>query len=123
MSQAFVHEAELQLGSDADDRAPGGAVTMVLCGHWEHEGSCRWPHHTSIQHLQPSHVIVRIVFASSTDEEQLVRDRITAALNVGRLNGPSGPSTWTLVRDAPAALLPKEQPLAAALAAEPNLGP
>jgi hypothetical protein len=120
MRQAFVHEAGLELGSNADDRAPGGAVTMMLCGHWEHEGACRWPHHTSIQHESPSRVIVRTVFASPSDEENFVRDRITAALNTGRLDRPSGPTTWTLVRDRAAALLAEEQPLAATLAAEPE---
>ena len=24
--------------ADADERAPGGAVTVSLCGHWDHEG-------------------------------------------------------------------------------------
>jgi hypothetical protein len=120
MRQAFVHEAELELGSDADDRAPGGAVTMMLCGHWEHEGACNWPHHTSIQHKSPSRVIVRTVFASASDEELFVRDRIAAALNTGHLDAPSGPTTWTLVRDRPAALLAEEQLLAATLAAEPE---
>ena len=29
------------LNADADKRSPGAAVPL-LCGHWEHDGSCRW---------------------------------------------------------------------------------
>ena len=32
-------EAELLLADDTDPAAPGAAVTVALCGHWEHEGS------------------------------------------------------------------------------------
>jgi hypothetical protein len=59
---------------------------------------------------------VRTVFASDPDEEQLIRERITAALRAGRLNGPSGLVTWTVVSEAAGALRVDEQPLAARLA-------
>jgi len=35
--QAFAHEAVLVTEPDADVRAPGAAVTVALCGHWDHE--------------------------------------------------------------------------------------
>ena len=44
----FVFEAELELSDGTDPRAPGGAVTVALCGHWDHEGACRWPHHNAL---------------------------------------------------------------------------
>ena len=44
----FVHEATVELADGADPRALGGAITVALCGHWEHEPPCRWPHHTDI---------------------------------------------------------------------------
>ena len=47
MVQAYAHEGSLELADGADDRAPGAAVTVSLCGHWDHEGDCRWRHHTS----------------------------------------------------------------------------
>jgi hypothetical protein len=37
----FVHEATVELADDADPRALGGAITVALCGHWEHDGACR----------------------------------------------------------------------------------
>lgn len=40
----LVHRVLLDAGGDP--RALGGAVTAALCGHWEHDGRCRWPHHT-----------------------------------------------------------------------------
>jgi hypothetical protein len=112
-----VHEAELELVPGADDRAPGGAVTVALCGHWDHEGQCRWPHHTAVEHRSTSRVTVRTIFAGEPDEEQLVRDRIVTAIRAGRLNGPSGLTTWTVIGEAPSALRSDEQQLAAQLAA------
>jgi hypothetical protein len=47
-TSAFVVRAEIELGPDVDSRAPGGAVTTALCGHWEHNGPCRWPHNNRI---------------------------------------------------------------------------
>ena len=38
----------IRLEPGADKRAPGGAVTVALCGHWDHEGPCRWPHRSNI---------------------------------------------------------------------------
>ena len=46
--ETFVHEAELRLNEGADDHKPGAAVTVALCGHWEHEGPCRWPHNNAL---------------------------------------------------------------------------
>ena len=48
----FVHEAAIELADGADPRAPGGAITVALCGHWEHEPPCRWPHHWIVEALQ-----------------------------------------------------------------------
>jgi hypothetical protein len=41
-------DVDLRLAPGTDPRAPGGAVTVALCGHWDHEGPCRWPHHSRI---------------------------------------------------------------------------
>jgi len=59
--RGHVLHAEVAFGSGADPRAPGGAVTVALCGSWEHDGSCRWPHHTAVDsEATPSQV--RVVF-------------------------------------------------------------
>ncbi len=45
---AIAIESELELGDFVDVRAPGGTVTSALCGHWEHDGPCRWPHNSQL---------------------------------------------------------------------------
>ena len=77
--QAFALEAELELHEGTDPRAPGGAVTVALCGSWNHEGPCRWPHHSAIDGAAGS-VRLRTVFAVVADDERDVRARIVAAL-------------------------------------------
>jgi hypothetical protein len=113
----FAHEAELELAGDEDDRAPGGAVTKMLCGSWTHQDRCRWPHHTGVIHRGGSRVRIRTVFVADADEEQLVRDRVSTALRAGCLTAPPAPTTWwTLLREGSSALRPDEEPLAAGLA-------
>jgi hypothetical protein len=48
MPEAFVVEAALALTEGCDSAAVGGAVTVELCGSWDHEGPCRWPHNSAI---------------------------------------------------------------------------
>lgn len=80
--RGHVLHAEVAFGSGADPRAPGGAVTVALCGSWEHEGSCRWPHHTAVDSaVTPSHV--RVVYVVHDDELEEVRSRIESALARG----------------------------------------
>jgi hypothetical protein len=96
--ETFAHDATLAMDVDADVRAPGGAVTTALCGHWEHEPPCPLaPHHT---HAQRSgrRVALRILFAAEPDRVDDVRSRIDAALTAGRQCGPDGVTTrWVLV--------------------------
>ncbi len=45
---AFVHEAILTMGAAGDERAPGAAITIALCGRLDHEPPCPLaPHHTA----------------------------------------------------------------------------
>jgi hypothetical protein len=62
----FVHEAAIDVADGADPRAPGGAITVALCGHWEHEPPCRWPHHTDITPDGDRHVLDWISVATAT---------------------------------------------------------
>ena len=112
----FVQEAELELAAVGDSRAPGGVVTIFLCGHWEHEGQCRWPHHTAVDKRSGSRITVRTIFACDPNDEQLIRQRISAGLRSGRLQGPSGLTTWTVLREAADAVRADEQLLAQRLA-------
>lgn len=94
---AVVHEARLRFGEGADTAAAGGAVTVGLCGHWDHEGPCRWPHHTRVHEDDGEHVL-RVVVVADDDEMDAVRQRIEAAVGAGAQTGPDGrTTTWTLV--------------------------
>ena len=96
MRQAFVQEAVLLMEPHADVRAPGAAVTVALCGHWEHEPPCPLaPHHVSADG-NDGELRVRILFAAEPDKEGEVRHLIEQALS-GQLKFPDGFATpWQL---------------------------
>jgi hypothetical protein len=75
-AEAFVLEASLALDPACDPRAPGGAVTVELCGHWEHEGPCRWPHNSALDDTG----IFRTVFVAERREARTIARRIEHAL-------------------------------------------
>jgi hypothetical protein len=104
--QAFVHEAELRLEPDADAAAPGGAVTVALCGHWEHEGPCRWPHNNDVSSADGV-ARFRTLFVAPPAEEPEVRSRIDAALGTG---------DWSVLRTGARPVDPSEEALARRLA-------
>jgi hypothetical protein len=84
----YAHEANLLLEPGADEREPGAAVTVALCGSWEHAGPCPLaPHHTAVDR-DAEHLVVRILFATEPEAEEAVRQKISAALAVGRLPLP-----------------------------------
>src|ERR687898_3600605 len=105
---AFVHEVELRLESGTDRAAVGAAVTAALCGHWEHEGPCRWPHNNAVGAAGPA-TAFRTLFVAPAGEEEEVRDRIERALR----EGPG----WAVLETRARPVLPGEQPLAERLAA------
>ena len=76
----------------ADVRAIGGAVTVALCGHWEHEPPCPLaPHHTGTR-VSGDEVSVRVLFAAEPGDEAEVRRRIDTALTEWEVRG-SRPGT------------------------------
>ena len=77
-------DVDLALKDSTDPRAPGGEITVALCGHWEHEGPCRWPHNNRIAtDASPAHV--RSVIIVPDDEHAEVLERIETILrNDGR---------------------------------------
>lgn len=83
------------MATGADTRAPGAAVTVELCGHWDHEPPCPLaPHHTHAERSN-GEVHLRILFAVEPEREDTVRQRIDKALSRGRLPGIEGPdATW-----------------------------
>lgn len=83
-------------GLDGDPAALGGAVTVALCGHWEHEGPCRWEHLTESR-SDGDDVVVTVWFDAVAEDEAEVRERIRTALAAGSLAGPDDTMTrWRL---------------------------
>jgi hypothetical protein len=109
MRQPFAHDAVLSMEADGDLRAPGAAITVALCGHWEHEPPCPLaPHHTAVQRVGDE-VHLRTLFAVEPMCEDEVRQRIAAALADGRLvDGDGRESRWSLRRSGPAGVRPEE---------------
>jgi hypothetical protein len=88
----FVHHATLVMSSEADVDAPGAAVTLELCGSWDHKPPCPLPHHTHAERTGTT-VSLRVVFATEPENEEDVRRRIDEALRTGSVIGRTGSST------------------------------
>lgn len=109
MGQVFAHVAMLEMAADADLRAPGAAITVALCGHWEHAPPCPVaPHHTHAEWVN-GHVRVRTLFVADPPLETEVHRRIAEALSSGQLCGPDGVTTrWRLLSCEPSSVLAGE---------------
>ncbi len=117
MRRAFVHQASLRLDPGADPRAPGAAVTVALCGHWEHEGPCRWPHLATIAGRSGDELSLRVLFAADPEDEPEARRRIVRALRRGIVEGAPRPSRWTVLAERRCDLRSDEAEAAARLTA------
>lgn len=95
--QGFAHDAVIVMDERGDLRAPGAAITVELCGHWDHKPPCPLaPHHTSHRRERDT-VRLRTLFATDAANEADARARIVAALERGELRGPDGrTSQWQL---------------------------
>lgn len=89
MRPTFVQCADVLLEPDGSAAAPGGAVTLALCGSWDHAGACRWPHKTSVV-WDGCQGRVRVVFVAGEEDEKHVRVLINQALVGGECVGPDG---------------------------------
>ena len=89
----------LSLSGACDSRAPGGAVTVALCGHWDHEGECRWPHLSTIEDSPEGTQLLTVHFDAPDEEVEEVIGKIEAGLERGSLIGPDGKEThWMIER-------------------------
>jgi len=113
----FAHDALLSMELGADDRAPGGAITVALCGSWEHQPPCPLaPHHTRAERAGEE-VRLRVLFAAEPDDELRVRAIIDDALAEGTGAAPGGGViSWRLVGAGPSEVRPEEQEKAGRLA-------
>ncbi len=105
--QPWVHEAVVEIAADTDPRALGGAVTTALCGHWEHDGPCRWPHNNDLEGRT-----FRTLFVCEPADEPEVRARIRAALLEG--------AGWRVLSDRARPVTDAEWPLARNLMSVPR---
>ncbi|MGB0646565.1 MAG: hypothetical protein ACPGQS_05275 [Bradymonadia bacterium] len=88
----------IRLEDGGDVRAPGGAVTLELCGSWSHEGECRYPHFTSANN-EGAEVRITVDFSAPTAEIPQITERIKNAIRRGTLVGPDGNvTTWRVVQ-------------------------
>lgn len=109
--RGYAHQATLGLEADADPAAPGGAVTVALCGSWEHDGRCTWPHHSDLSST-PDGSTLRTVFVAEPEQEHHVRALIEGCLRVGALTGPDERvSAWGVRASGPVPLSADEQRL------------
>ena len=76
---AFVVAASVRLKNDGNPDALGAAVTTELCGHWKHDGPCRWPHNNAID-TDRTPARFRTLFVAADDEASLVEQRVRDAL-------------------------------------------
>jgi hypothetical protein len=112
-TRALVIEAELELDVGLDPAAVGAAVTVELCGHWEHDGPCRWPHNSAIDAGRHP-VGFRTLFVADDAEAEAVRLRVEAVLR--------GADAWRVVALRSREINESERALAARLLAGPRAG-
>ncbi len=102
MRTAYVHDALLDPDPKLDHRAPGGAVTLALCGSLQHEPPCPLaPHHTTVE-VEGDLLRVRVLFAVEPADEPRVREMVVQALTEGAWEYPDGVvSHWAVRSSSP----------------------
>ena len=116
--QAYAHDAVVAMQPDGSPNALGGAITVALCGDWDHPGPCPLAPHYVTTLPDAETVTLRILFATEPANERRVRALIGEALAAGQLTGPEGGvTTWQLSSDAASTVRPDEQDHAAGLVA------
>lgn len=108
----YAHAAVLVPDEDAAPSTAdvGAAVTVSLCGDWEHEGPCRWPsNHDTV--AAADCWSYRVLFVAPRADEAAVRERIEEALRSDH--------RWRVLESGPRNVAASEQALADRLAATP----
>ena len=90
MRAPVVDEATVGGAPDGDIRGPGGAITLELCGSWDHSPPCPLAAHYTGAARAEGTVVLRVVFATEPGHEAEVRRRIDKALRSGTVTSPEG---------------------------------
>ena len=116
--EAFVHDAVVAMQPGGSPEALGGAITIALCGHWDHSPPCPLASHYVASFPGGETVTLRVLFATDPANEQRVRSLIGEALATGQLTGPDGRvATWQLRSASPGRIRRDEEDHAAHLIA------
>jgi hypothetical protein len=97
----FAHDAVVAMDPAGDERAPGAAITVALCGSWEHEPPCPLAPHFTGAERAGDEVRLRILFATEPDDEARVRALIEDSL--------AHADAWRLVSSGASPVRPDEQ--------------
>jgi hypothetical protein len=107
---SFAQEALIELDAGGDQRAPGGAITVALCGSWEHPPPCPVAPHATTAEREGHHVRLRILFAADPGDERWVRRVLDDVLARGWGIDPEGArTTWRLISSEPVEVRPEWQ--------------
>ena len=116
--QAFVHDAVVSFQSGGDPNALGGAITLALCGGWDHPPPCSLAPHYVTNTSTGEIVTLRVLFATEPANEHRVRALIGEALAAGRLALPDGgAASWQLRSESAGEIRADEEDHAAHLVA------
>jgi hypothetical protein len=100
-------DVELALNPGEDSRAPGAEVTVALCGHWQHDGPCRWPHNSRIDTGTGAARLRTVVVVPDNERTEII-GLIESALRAD--------DRWSVVAFATGPITDEEAPLAERLA-------
>ncbi len=77
----YAHDAVIVAGPDEDDRAPGGAITIALCGDQEHEPPCPLAAHYPGVIRAGDRLRLHVLFAAAPADVDEVRRLIDETLH------------------------------------------
>ena len=113
---AFAHDAVIAMHAGGDTNAPGAAITVALCGDWDHPSPCPLAPHYVTAVPTGETVTLRVLFATERANEERVRSLIGEALTAGQLTGPDGGvATWQLRSASPGDIRDAERDVVAHL--------
>lgn len=98
MRQIYAHDALVRMRTAEGADAVGAAITVALCGDWQHEPPCPLAPHYTWTERTVDQAQVRTIFATEPSWEREVRRRIDQALAKGSQVMPTGEvASWELL--------------------------